>query len=258
MAYSTKYPVGPKEKNLPDTATFDLNQLSVQQFIGDLKRHMDQGRPRTALFKWWGNKKAKLDAEQQQWVLTQLQQARAVATEMNQLKVELFLTPEVIQNLIENHRLSARQEMEFLIKNHAAVMHGLDKDMELKELEVEKAQAEIDIMKLKAQAETALLNAQTAEIKAKVGFMLKVMDSIDVRELPPFLQSFVIASIFSPNQQYSHELQLMEDLKQYSVEKAQAEANILGAQARKENIQADLEQLTRDRNYERNKRKPPV
>jgi len=77
--------------------------------------------------------------------------------------------------------------------------------------------------------------------------MRKVIEKIDINELPDYLRTFVINSIFNPSQQITSEMQLMDDLRKYALRKAEAETRKEEADARKQESQADIERTTADK-----------
>ena len=116
-------------------------------------------------------------------------------------------------------------------------------NIEAMELDNERRKAEIDI--LKAQEDN--LKAQREKEDIRMGLMRKVVDKIDINELPDYLRTFVINSIFNPSQTITNEMQLMDDLREYATRRADAETRQTEADAKKHESQADIERTTADK-----------
>jgi hypothetical protein len=111
------------------------------------------------------------------------------------------------------------------------------------ELDNERRKAEIEI--LKAQEDN--LKAQREKEDIRMGLMRKVVEKIDINELPDYLRTFVINSIFNPSQQITTEMQLMDDLHEQFIKRADAQTRKDEAGAIKEESQADIERTTADK-----------
>ena len=102
---------------------------------------------------------------------------------------------------------------------------------------------EIEI--LKAQEDN--LRAQREKEDIRMGLMRKVVDKIDINELPDYLRTFVINSIFNPSQTITNEMQLMDDLHEHFIKRADAQTRKEEADAKKEESQADIERTVADK-----------
>jgi hypothetical protein len=117
------------------------------------------------------------------------------------------------------------------------------------------------IMKAKANAEIRMINAQTLEKEIRAKMMDKVKDAFNVSELPPYIQSLIVGGMFAPSQTIDQNASIFEDIKEFIVDKAKAEMEMIIAQAdiakssaRKEASEAKRTEAANDHTIERYKK----
>ena len=244
-------------ENLPDLPTFDISNMNLVELGRQLQDNLNSHRPGWIWLKKRQNEKMFLDEERLRAVIAQIQDLRDMNSALLNLNAEAYLTQERLDRIIqryrdhenfvddEGHRLSEIAEAK-----HVNEMQILDddiasrkKNIEAMELDNERRKAEIDI--LKAQEDN--LKAQREKEDIRMGLMRKVVDKIDINELPDYLRTFVINSIFNPSQTITNEMQLMDDLREYATRRADAETRQTEADAKKHESQADIERTTADK-----------
>lgn len=242
---------------VPDLPTFDITKINLLQLGRQLQNNLNSHRPGWIWLKKRQNEKIFLDEERLRALNAQIQDLQDMNSALLNLNAEVYLTQERMERIIqryrehenfvdaEEHRLSKIAEA-----NHINEMQKLDdeiasrkKNIEAMELDNERRKAEIDI--LKAQEDN--LKAQREKEDIRMGLMRKVVDKIDINELPDYLRTFVINSIFNPSQTITNEMQLMDDLREYATRRAAAETRQTEADAKKHESQADIERTTADK-----------
>lgn len=244
-------------ENLPDLPIFDISNMNLVQLGRQLQESLNQGRPGWIWLKKRQNEKIFLDEERLRALMAQIQDLRDMNSALLELDAEVYLTQERMSRIVqryrehenfvdaEGHRLSEIAEAK-----HINEMQKLEDEIvsrqhsiEALELENKRRKAEIDI--LKAQEDN--LKAQREKEDIRMGLMRKVVDKIDINELPDYLRTFVINSIFNPSQTITNEMQLMDDLREYALRRAAAETRQTEAEAKKHESQADIERTTADK-----------
>ena len=228
-----------KDANLPAIPTFDLSQLTSLNLAGELRQTLNKPAPSRCTFLWGGKRQLKrleLDAEHQRWVLTQINNLRDINSALINLQAEMFLTVETVTLLINNRRREAQQQAELSIKYHEATLYAIDKQMEIQDLTNDRLRAEIE-----------QIRTVTDAAKTRIELMKAVVEKIDLSQLPDYLKAFIIASVFNPDHPISNEMQLMDDLRQFTkqrakaeADKATAEATTKKAQAKRDDVEAEV------------------
>ena len=244
-------------ENMPDLPIFDISRVNLVELGRQLQESLQQGRPGWIWLKKRQNEKMFLDEERLRALIAQIKDLRDMNSELLALNAEVYLTQERMERIVqryrehenfvddEGHRLSEIAEAK-----HINEMQKMDdeistrqKNIEALELDNRRREAEIDI--LKAQEDN--LKAQREKEDIRMGLMRKVVDKIDINELPDYLRTFVINSIFNPSQQITTEMQLMDELRQFAVRKADAETRTAEATTKSHESQADIERTTADK-----------
>lgn len=244
-------------ENMPDLPTFDISNMNLVQLGRQLQENLNSHRPGWIFLKKMQNEKMLLDEERLRAIIAQIQDLRDMNSALLELNAEVYLTQERMARIVqryrehenfvdaEGHRLSEIAEakhvnemlkMEDEILTRQQTIEGLG-------LENERKKAEIEILK----AQQSNLKAQREKEDIRMDLMRKVIEKIDINELPDYLRTFVINSIFNPSQQITSEMQLMDDLRKYALRKAEAETRKEEADARKQESQADIERTTADK-----------
>jgi len=245
------------EENMPDLPIFDISSMNLVQLGRQLQENLNSSRPGWIWLKKRQNEKMFLDEERLRALMAQIQDLRDMNSALLSLNAEVYLTQERMARIVqryrehenfvdaEGHRLSEIAEAK-----HINEMQRMDdeilsrqRSIESLELDNERRKAEIEI--LKAQEDN--LKAQREKEDIRMGLMRKVVEKIDINELPDYLRTFVINSIFNPSQQITTEMQLMDDLHEQFIKRADAQTRKDEAGAIKEESQADIERTTADK-----------
>ncbi len=244
-------------ENMPDLPTFDISRVNLVELGRQLQDCLNQGRPGWIWLKKRQNEKVFLDEERLRALIAQIQDLRDMNSDLLALNAEVYLTQERMARIVqryrehenfvdaEGHRLSEIAEAKHIneMQKMDDEIYTRQKNIEAMELDNERRKAEIDI--LKAQEDN--LKAQREKEDIRMGLMRKVVDKIDINELPDYLRTFVINSIFNPSQTITNEMQLMDDLREYALRRAAAETRQTEAEAKKHESQADIERTTADK-----------
>ena len=245
------------EENMPDLPIFDISNMNLVQLGRQLQESLNQGRPGWIWLKKRQNEKIFLDEERLRALIAQIQDLRDMNSALLSLNAEVYLTQERMARIVqryrehenfvdaEGHRLSEIAEAK-----HINEMQRMDDEIASRQhsinalgLENKRKEAEIEI--LKAQEDN--LKAQREKEDIRMGLMRKVVDKIDINELPDYLRTFVINSIFNPSQTITSEMQLMDDLREHALKRAAAQTRKEEADAKKEESQADIERTVADK-----------
>lgn len=244
-------------ENMPELPTFDISRLNLVELGRQLQNNLHSGRPGWIWLKKRHNEKVFLDEERLRALIAQIQDLRDMNSELLALNAEVYLTQERIARIVQRYRehenfvdAEGRRLSEIAEAKHDNEMQKMEdeiatrqRNIEALELVNERTKAEINI--LKAQQDN--LKAQREKEDIRMDLMRKVIEKIDINELPDYLRTFVINSIFNPSQQITTEMQLMDELRQFAIRKAEAETRKEEADAKKQESQADIERTTADK-----------
>jgi len=246
--------------------TFDITSLNLIELGRRLKETMHTYRPSTIFFKKRHNEKAILDIEYQRALISQIEDLSDMNSALLNLNADVYLTQERLERIIqryreqenfvdaEGYRLAEKAE-----KQHADDMVALEDNAKLRKKNIEA----LELQNKKLEAEIAILKAKENNIigeglrdSLKRDFMQKVIDTIDLKELPDYLRTFVINSIFNPEQKIDNSLAMMDELKEFVIRKEEASARKEEAEAKERESQADIDRATADFSvYELNRNK---
>ncbi len=244
-------------ENMPDLPIFDISRVNLVELGQHLQENLNSDRPGWLWLRKRQNEKMFLDEERLRALFAQIQDLRDMNSALLDLNAEVYLTQERMDRIVqryrehenfvdaEGHRLSEIAEA-----NHLNEMQKLDDEIasrqhSIKALGLENKRKEAEIEILKAQEEN--LKAQREKEDIRMGLMRKVVEKIDINELPDYLRTFVINSIFNPSQTITSEMQLMDDLREHALKRAAAQTRKEEASATKEESQADIERTTADK-----------
>jgi hypothetical protein len=244
-------------ENMPDLPIFDISRLNLVELGQQLKKSLNSGRPGWLWLKKRQNEKVFLDEERLRALIAQIEDLRDMNSSLLSLNAEVYLTQERMARIIQRYRehenfvdAEGQRLSEIAEAKHINEMQRLDdeiftrqKNIDALELDNERRKAEIDILK----AQEGNLKALREKEDIRMGLMRKVVEKIDINELPDYLRTFVINSIFNPSQTITSEMQLMDDLREHALKRAAAQTRKEEAGAIKEESQADIERTTADK-----------
>ncbi len=244
--------------NMPDLPTFDISNMNLVQLGRQLQDNLNSHRPGWIWLKKRQNEKIFLDEERLRALNAQIQDLRDMNSALLNLNAEVYLTQERMERIIqryrehenfvdaEGHRLSEIAE-----RKHINEMQKLDYEYFIRQKEIEA----LELENKRRIAEIEILNAQQDNLKAqrekediRMNLIKKVVDKIDINESLDYLRTFVINSIFNPHQVITNEMQLMDELREFSKDsykrKWDADARTVEAEAKSRESQADIERTT--------------
>lgn len=206
--------------------TFDLDQLNLLNLAKGLEETLNERRPKSVFFKWWGNKKHALDVEQQRWVLEQIKNAIEISDNLNVLKARIFLSPETVQNLINGQRAEAQRNSELALENHVTNIYKL--------------QSERDALDRQAKRETAEIKL----IEQKAMLIEYIVNSIKLDDLKPHHKTLLIQAMVNPNGHQFIDLETLEEIKNFAVMEAEGKAKQTIATAKQMKAKSDVAEAT--------------
>ena len=229
--------------NYPEIPKFNLANLNLLDLSRELQSTLNSGTP---FFLSLGNRKLRLEAERQEWMIRHIENLGVASEALARTQAKLFFSQQLMENLIRDFKAKAEREWELAERTHFATLHGIENAIIKDDLDIEFRKETLKDMKsvrflneLRTQAEVNLINAKTNEAQTRVNLMQNVVNSIDLDSLPDYLKTFIIASVFNPNQQMTNEMELMDDLKEFAVRKADAETRKMESQANVDRATAD-------------------
>ncbi|MCE5251366.1 hypothetical protein LLG96_14220 [bacterium] len=245
------------DENMPDLPIFDISGMNLVQLGRQLQDNLNSHRSGWLWLKKRQNEKMFLDEERLRALIAQIQDLRDMNSALLELNAEVYLTQERMARIVqryrehenfvdaEGHRLSEIAEAKHIneMQKLEDEIHTRRKSIDALELDNERRKVEINVLK----AQESNLKAQREKEDIRMGLMRKVVDKIDINELPDYLRTFVINSIFNPSQTITNEMQLMDDLREFALRRAAAETRQTEAEARKHESQADIERTTADK-----------
>ncbi|HPI82825.1 MAG TPA: hypothetical protein PK122_06370 [Candidatus Paceibacterota bacterium] len=225
-----------RKEELP---TFNLSDLNYTQLYRDLQKTFDRGKP--VLFKSFGVKRARLDVEHQEWVLHQIRNLRNINSELVNLKAETFLNEQVLTNLINGYQAEAERRSELIIEEHLTAIYELKTKREM--LDLQKRSVEADV----------ILKEEKAEL---IRF---IRGSISFHDLRPHHKTMLAQAMLYPDGNARQDIEMLEDVKQYIIQEAEAKARLSIATAEEKEAQAKIANTTADQsvyNLDRIRNKP--
>ena len=246
-----------KDLNVPELPVLDISQFSIFQLGRELQNTFDKKRSRWIWLKKRDNEKVFLDEERLRALIAQIQDLRDVNSSLLDLNAEVYLTQERFERILQRYRehenfvdAEGRRLSEIAEAKHINEIQKYDDEfierqrkLEALELENKRTSAEIDI--LKAQQSNLMAIREKEDIRMEL--MRKVIEKVDVNELPDYLRTFVINSIFNPSMPITNEMQLMDDLRQFAIRRAEADTRKDEAGAKKEEAQAKIDEAVSEK-----------
>lgn len=236
--------------NIPDIPVFDITTTNLAQLGKHLEETLKSKRSRWIFFKKRHNEKAILDEEYLRALIAQIQDLRDMNSVLLELNADIYLTKERLGRIIQRYReqenfvdAQGRRLAELAEKQHYDTMQSLDdsaieRSLRLKNLALENQLKEAQLQQINSQ--TGQIDTATKEIGARADFIKKALDSIDIAELPPTLQTYITSSIFNPTGTQFNDFDMQEQIKEFIIRKEKAEA------VEKES-QADINRTTADK-----------
>ena len=167
--------------------------------------------------------------------------------------------------LVEQGKFSNRDMKGYaLIFDKSGYISEFDKT-KLTDAQVAQIYGQVSNDAMKTLADFAYKNALTEQEKQKARLMKDVVDNVDLNELPDYLRTFVIQSIFNPTQPIDNEAALKDELRdivkdalrrrieaeadesEASAQKAYSSAHEKAHEADKAGYQSDLYKHKRDK-----------
>lgn len=228
---ATKGFVATAKTNLPNIPKFNLSQLNMVQIAHDLSTMMNKPNPSGWLGKWWGNKKLDLDNDRISHMANYIERVRSLNQSMINAQAELFLSAQVLEDIINGYYIEAERKAEKQLKEHENLIHSLNDEMEKREITNDRARAEIEAIR----ATTRL-----TEIQGKV--LEKLVNELDLANITP-AQAFVFVKSLNPNADANVDFASQQLMLEAQLDQMKATTAKKVHEARREGIQADQDNL---------------
>jgi len=246
---------------VPDLPIFDISKINLVELGRQLQDTLKQGTSNWIWLKKRQNEKVFLDEERMRALNAQIQDLQDMNSALLNLNAEVYLTQERLERIIQRYRehenfldAEGRRLSEIKTAQHKQELQKLDdedisRSKQIQSLDLENKRKEVEIEFLRSQIDNQ--KAQREKEDIRMTLMRKVIDKIDINELPDYLRTFVINSIFNPSQPITTEMQLMGELRDFATEsykrKMEAETRKAEAEATSKESQATIEKTTSDK-----------
>lgn len=222
----------PANLNKPNTALpipqFDLTKINVVQLAQDLSQFIHQPQPRSLISKWWQSKKLPYDRERIDHIISYVEQVRDLNSRITHLQAELYLSPQVLQSLLEQKIELANAQFKLQIKEFEARIDELDFNCRMREQQLNRV-----------IIENAILGARQLQEEAKANFIKTALSKVDLSVMSEAMKSFITQIIFAPNLSGFTPLEAVEQLQKLVIQEKEANIRMQNAIARKEEYHAD-------------------
>lgn len=218
-----------QEKAL-DIPAFDLTRLNMVQIAQDLSTMISTPSPKSWLGKWFGNKKLHLDNNRISEISAYISRIRVINEQTTKLQAELYLSPTVLENLIQGHIAEAKRLAERQIADHEEYLQRVRDEQEGRQITLAKARLEIE-----------RLRAQVAIDAARARLLDKVVTELDLEKISP-AQAFVLIKALNPQADATVDFASKEMMLNAQIADMEAATLKKRHEARRELIKADLEE----------------
>jgi len=237
-------------ENIPDIPIFDITTTNLAELGRHLEETLKSKRSRWVFFKKRHNEKAILDEEYLRALIAQIQDLRDMNSVLLELNADVYLTKERLGRIIQRyreqenfvdaqgHRLAVLAEKEHHDTMQSIDDNAVERSLRLKNLALENRLKKAQLEQINSQ--TGQIKTATKEISARADFIKKALESINISELPPTLQTYITSSIFNPTGTQFNDFDMQEQIKEFIIRKEKAEA------VEKES-QADINRTTADK-----------
>jgi hypothetical protein len=231
--------------DVPDIPTFDLDQLNLIELSRQLKDNLDQPEPFFMFTSRRRNEKLRLGKERLEIILETIERVRSVNQSLANARAEILLSKAITESLINNYFNEAILTAELRKAEHNNSVSKHYDEMRARDIQLEAG----NLANLKSKAEINLLEAHTKEAHAKADLVKYVVENIDLKNMPPLLQSFVVQSIINPHGQGNvTDMELQGELKQYIKQEKQAAAEKQTQEVRLIKSEAEMKEMDAERN----------
>jgi len=220
-----------------DIPQFDLQKLNFVQVATDLSRMLNKPQPRTWIGKYFNERRTRLDNEQLSQMVAYVKQFRELVEQTTNLQAELFLSPSVLQNIIEKHYAAAKREAEIQFKDHEEALKLYEHREKHRELEGRLVEA-----KIKGVETENRIN----ETRAKL--IDRIANEIDPKEINQST-AIMVMNLLNPGNQHAIDFMTQEFLLtakkeefKVAIDKMAAEAEKAHGEAKRVKVQANLDE----------------
>jgi hypothetical protein len=251
-----------KPENVPNIPIIDISNLNLLQLGSALENSLKKHRSNWLFIKRIQNEKTLLDEENLRALIAQIQDLRDMNSALLELNADIYLTQERMERIIERYReqenfvdAQGRRLAEISLKRCDDELQLIDdgaaeRALKLQLLNMDIKLKEAQLSQLNSQ--TGQINTSTKEIDARAEFIKKALESINISELPPALQTYITSSIFNPSGTQFNDFDMQQQIKEFIIRKEKAEAVEKESQAdvaRKtaDKTISDIEQLKKTR-----------
>jgi len=215
----------------PEIPQFNLQQLNMVQIAQDLSKMINQPNPRGWIRKKFQTWKLELDNERINQIATYVERIRAVNQSMQNLQYELFMSPQIISDMINGYYLEAQQKTELQIQEHTDKLHALEEQMKAREIANDRARAEIE-----------QIRSSTRLTQLQGNLLAKIVNELDLENITPE-QAFVLVKALNPMANAQVDFASQQMMIEAQIEKMKAEASRIRAEADKEYAQDEQDKF---------------
>lgn len=221
---------------------FNLDELNVVELCNQLKNELnDRSEPWFLFTSARRNQKLSLKRERIEILQRTVESMISVNASLAKARADMLLSQAVTESIINNHFIEQALLDELRQREHVDKLQSVDDTARERLVRLES----IEIANLQARAEINALEAKTKGEHAKADLIRNVVDSINLKDLPQILQTYVITSVINPSGNATvGDLELQSELREFVTKEAAAKARLLNAQADQSQSQAAISKAT--------------
>jgi hypothetical protein len=206
--------------------SFDLSNINVVELANTLSAHITRPQSAGWLSRWWQDRKLPKDNARLMQLQVYVDNLIKINDSITDMQHKLFIQPQVLNHMISGNLLRMRQEMELQIRQHQDNMDRLDDENEMRKAQV-----------AKVKAEAAQLEANAILTQLQGTLLRRIIDELDLSNITP-QQAFVLVKALNPLAGKDIDLASQQLLIEGQLEKYKAEAEMIRAQAKQEETEA--------------------
>jgi hypothetical protein len=212
------------------------------QIAQDLSKMINKPNPSGWIRKTFQTWKLELDNSRLNQIVDYIEKVRSANKSVTDLQYELFMSPQILSDLINGYHLEAQQKIELQIKHHESALHSIREEMRGRELTNEKVKAEIEQMR-----------AHTRLTELQVYLLQKIVMEVDLNSITP-AQAFVLVKALNPAADARVDFASQQLMIEAQLERMKAETAIKIHEGRKEAVKADQARYNLDKSKEEDKK----
>ena len=250
-----------------DLDEIDISQMNMKQLYNELNYYLKHPSPITLRGKNHVNQIIMTDRAKIMELRQNIEQLSNMNVDLSELNAGNILTKDYIRNYVANARAEMdgklrlkddqfnleRQTYLSEIDNLRLGTDSKREDVNKQRVENEKISAETrkilsdtEIDNLHAKADVNLKRAKITYEISKARYIKHVLRHVDINKLPSDFQSYIIASIFNPNQRPYDEFSMQEKINKYIEKQQNIKTNHMQSDLNFKNQQVDDAKIRND------------